>query len=45
MFGESPKKIRRGYECNLDAIQFQPMIGSWDLRHAVGTALSAVRVV
>jgi integrase/recombinase XerD len=31
MSGESPKKIGRGYERNLDARQFQPMIGSWDL--------------
>ena len=31
MSGESPKKIGRGYERNLDAGQFQPMIDSWDL--------------
>ena len=31
MSGESPKKIGRGYERNLDAGQFQPMIDSWEL--------------
>jgi hypothetical protein len=31
MSGESPKKIGRGYERNLDAGQFEPMIDSWDL--------------
>ena len=31
MSGESLKKIGRGYERNLDAGQFQPMIDSWDL--------------
>jgi hypothetical protein len=31
MSGESPKKMGRGYERNLDAGQFQPMIDSWDL--------------
>jgi hypothetical protein len=31
MSGKSPKKIGRGYERNLDAGQFQPMIDSWDL--------------
>jgi hypothetical protein len=33
MSGEktTPKKTGRGYERNLDAGQFQPMIDSWDL--------------
>ena len=31
MSGESPKKLGCGYECNLDAGQFQPMIDSWEL--------------
>ena len=31
MSGESPKKIGRGYERNLDPGQFQPMNDSWDL--------------
>jgi site-specific recombinase XerD len=31
MSGESPKKIGRGYERNLDAGLFQPMIGSFEL--------------
>jgi hypothetical protein len=31
MAGDSSKKIGRGYEHNLAAAQFQPMIDSWDL--------------
>ena len=31
MSGESPKKIGCGYERNLEAGQFQPMIDSWEL--------------
>jgi site-specific recombinase XerD len=31
MSGESPKKIGRGYQRNLEAGPFQPMIDSWDL--------------